>query len=233
MCLLQCQSSVRRYSLASYLIFFYCRASLLTGRQPPRSGMYPGVLYPQSSGGLPLDEITIAEILKPLNYKTGIVGKWHLGVGKNNTFMPTNQGFDYYYGIPYTHDMCPCVTCFYPNESCYYNCNTKVVSCPLFENNKIVQQPTDFVTLADDLVVKAKSFITESVSNQQPFFLYYAFHHTHNPQFAGKNFRNRTIRGSFGDSLAEMDWNIGEIINQLNESGIENNTLVFFTSDNG
>lgn len=209
------------------------RASLLTGRQPPRTGMYPGVLYPQSVGGLPLEEITIAELLKPLNYRTALVGKWHLGVGENNKYMPTNQGFDYYYGIPYTHDMCPCVTCFYPNDTCYYNCNTKVVSCPLFENTTIIQQPADFVTLADDLVIKAKQFIAESASSKQPFFLYYAFYHTHNPQFAGKQFRNSTVRGAFGDSLAEMDWSIGEVMAQLRDSGVEENTFVFFSSDNG
>lgn len=81
------------------------RASLLTGRYQTRSGVYPGVLYPGSRGGLPLNETTIAEVLKPLGYATAAVGKWHLGVGANGTFLPTRQGFDQYLGIPYSHDM--------------------------------------------------------------------------------------------------------------------------------
>lgn len=81
------------------------RASLLTGRYQTRSGVYPGVLYPGSRGGLPLNETTIAEVLKPLGYATAAVGKWHLGIGANGTFLPTRQGFDQYLGIPYSHDM--------------------------------------------------------------------------------------------------------------------------------
>lgn len=83
----------------------FSRASLLTGRYQTRSGVYPGVFYPASVGGLPLNETTIAEVLKPLGYATAVVGKWHLGVGKNGMFLPTNQGFDHYLGIPYSHDM--------------------------------------------------------------------------------------------------------------------------------
>lgn len=81
------------------------RASLLTGRYQTRSGVYPGVLYPSSKGGLPLNETTIAEVLKPLGYATAVIGKWHLGVGANGKFLPTRQGFDEYLGIPYSHDM--------------------------------------------------------------------------------------------------------------------------------
>ena len=82
-----------------------CRASILTGRYQTRSGIYPGVLYPGSRGGLPLNETTIAEVLKPLGYNTAMMGKWHLGVGPNGTYLPTRQGFDSYLGIPYSHDM--------------------------------------------------------------------------------------------------------------------------------
>lgn len=90
---------------SSYFALVVLRASLLTGRYQTRSGVYPGVLYPGSRGGLPLNETTIAEVLKPLGYATAAVGKWHLGVGANGTFLPTRQGFDQYLGIPYSHDM--------------------------------------------------------------------------------------------------------------------------------
>lgn len=88
-----------------YVALVVLRASLLTGRYQTRSGVYPGVLYPGSRGGLPLNETTIAEVLKPLGYATAAVGKWHLGIGANGTFLPTRQGFDQYLGIPYSHDM--------------------------------------------------------------------------------------------------------------------------------
>lgn len=88
-----------------YLAVVVYRASLLTGRYQTRSGVYPGVLYPGSRGGLPLNETTIAEVLKPLGYATAAVGKWHLGLGANGTFLPTRQGFDQFLGIPYSHDM--------------------------------------------------------------------------------------------------------------------------------
>ncbi|XP_033110528.1 arylsulfatase A-like isoform X2 [Anneissia japonica] len=209
------------------------RASLMTGRHVPRTGVYPGVFYPSSTGGLPLNETTIAEVLKTVGYNTGLVGKWHLGVGKQGMYLPTKQGFDEYYGIPYTHDMCPCVTCFYPKDPCYYSCDTQFVSCPLFKDDTLIEQPTDFVTLSERYTSQARNFISKSVHEAKPFFLYFAFHHTHNPQFASKKFRNTTIRGAFGDSLAELDWSVGEVMQQLRESGIENNTFVFFTSDNG
>lgn len=84
--------------------FIPSRAALLTGRYQTRSGIYPGVLYPSSRGGLPLNETTIAEVLKSKGYSTAMVGKWHLGVGANGTYLPTRQGFDNYLGIPYSHD---------------------------------------------------------------------------------------------------------------------------------
>ena len=89
---------------------FSFRASLITGRYQTRSGIYPGVLYPDSIGGLPLNETTIAEVLKPLGYATAAVGKWHLGYGPKGMYLPTNQGFDQYLGIPYSHDMVSALT---------------------------------------------------------------------------------------------------------------------------
>ncbi len=91
------------------------RAALLTARYQTRSGIWPGVFSPPDEGGLPHNETTTAEVLKEMGYNTAIIGKWHLGVGENGTYLPTNQGFDYYLGIPYSHGMCPTVICFYPN----------------------------------------------------------------------------------------------------------------------
>ncbi|XP_054748556.2 arylsulfatase A-like [Lytechinus pictus] len=209
------------------------RAALLTGRYAVRSGIYPGVLYPVSTGGLPHDETTIAEIVKTKGYSTSIIGKWHLGVGEDGTYLPTNQGFDEYLGVPYSHDMCPCYNCFYPNDPCWNTCNLNFTYCPLFLNSDILEQPVDLTTLDAKYVQQAKTVIKRNTRAGTPFFLYYAFHHTHTPQFASKTFRNATARGTYGDSLAELDWCVGQVMEQLKLSGVLDNTLVLFTSDNG
>nr|XP_006822165.1 PREDICTED: arylsulfatase A-like [Saccoglossus kowalevskii] len=209
------------------------RASLLTARLPPRTGIWPGVFSASSTGGLPLNETTIAAVLKPLGYSTAIIGKWHLGVGQNQKYLPTNYGFDSYVGVPYSHDMCPCLKCFYPSDPCFDQCRMYDASCPLFHNNTIVQQPVDLTTLTEVYSTEAKNFISGNAKSGTPFFLYLPFQHTHHPQFAGKYFRNSTLRGTFGDSLAELDWAVGQIIQELRLQKVEDNTFVFFTSDNG
>ncbi|XP_070577437.1 arylsulfatase A-like isoform X1 [Ptychodera flava] len=181
------------------------RAALLTARLPPRTGIWPGVFWPSSIGGLPHNETTIAALLKPLGYATTIIGKWHLGVGKNQTYLPTNYGFDSYYGIPYSHDMCPCLKCFYPGDACWDKCNTRSTSCPLYRNETIFEQPVDLTTLSKRYSIEARNFIARNAKSGTPFFVYYSTQHTHHPQFASKDFRNTTHRGTFGDSLAELD----------------------------
>uniref|UniRef100_A0AAQ4PVL6 Arylsulfatase A n=1 Tax=Gasterosteus aculeatus aculeatus TaxID=481459 RepID=A0AAQ4PVL6_GASAC len=184
---------------------FYCtspvcspsRASLLTGRYQTRSGIYPGVLYPGSRGGLPLNETTIAEVLKPLGYATAAMGKWHLGVGANGKFLLTKQGFDQYLGIPYSHDMN--LTCFPPDVKCFGLCDVGTVTAPLMHNEVIKQQPVDFINLERAYRDFTTSFIAASAKKKQPFFLYYPSHH----------------------------------MTTLEKTGVINNTLVFFTSDNG
>ncbi|KAJ0029232.1 hypothetical protein NQD34_004229 [Periophthalmus magnuspinnatus] len=222
---------------------FYCtspvcspsRSSLLTGRYQTRTGIYPGVLYPDSIGGLPLNETTIAEVLKPAGYATAAVGKWHLGYGANGMYLPTNQGFDHYLGIPYSHDMGPCknLTCFPPDVKCFGLCDVGSVTVPLMKNEKIIQQPANFLELEKAYSDFATNFILTSTQKQQPFFLYYPSHHTHYPQYAGQRAAGRTLRGSYGDALAEFDDTIGDIMATLEKAGVLNNTLVFFTSDNG
>ncbi|KAM9854888.1 arylsulfatase A [Aulostomus maculatus] len=222
---------------------FYCtspvcspsRASLLTGRYQTRSGIYPGVLYPGSVGGLPLNETTIAEVLKPLGYATAAVGKWHLGVGPNGTFLPTKQGFDQYLGIPYSHDMGPChnLTCFPPDVKCFGLCDVGTVSVPLMRNDVIKQQPVNFLDLERAYSDFATGFITAAARNGKPFFLYYPSHHTHYPQYAGPGAAGQSLRGRFGDALLEFDNTIGSLLATLEKTGVINNTLVFFTADNG
>ncbi|MCJ8733143.1 hypothetical protein PDJAM_G00219860 [Pangasius djambal] len=211
------------------------RASLLTGRYQTRSGIYPGVLYPDSIGGLPLNETTIAEVLKPLGYATGMIGKWHLGYGANGTYLPTRQGFDHYLGIPYSHDMGPChnLTCFPPDVKCYGYCDVGTVTVPLMNGETITQQPVDFVHLEDAYSNFAMEFIRSAAQKRQPFFLYYPSHHTHYPQYAGWKSVGRSLRGPFGDALLEFDSTVGNILQTLEETGTLDNTLIFFTADNG
>uniref|UniRef100_A0A1A8K6U3 Arylsulfatase A n=1 Tax=Nothobranchius kuhntae TaxID=321403 RepID=A0A1A8K6U3_NOTKU len=211
------------------------RASLLTGRYQTRSGVYPGVFYPGSIGGLPLNETTIAEVLKPLGYATAAVGKWHLGIGSNGMFLPTKQGFDEYLGVPYSHDQGPChnLTCFPPDIKCYGVCDVGVVTVPLIHNENIKQQPVNFLELEKAYSDFATSFITTSAKNKQPFFLYYPAHHTHYPQYAGSDAAGRSLRGPFGDALLELDNTVGNVMATLQKTGVINNTLVLFTSDNG
>ncbi|XP_064512917.1 arylsulfatase A [Pseudopipra pipra] len=211
------------------------RAALLTGRFQVRSGIYPGVFDPGSRGGLPLSEVTIAEVLKARGYATAMVGKWHLGVGVNGSFLPTHQGFDHFLGVPYSHDQGPCqnLTCFPPDIKCFGTCDQGVVPLPLLWNQTIIQQPVSFPDLVPLYNKFSRNFITYCAQRGLPFLLYYASHHTHYPQFASQEYAGRSRRGPFGDALAEFDGSVGQLLQALQENGLENNTLLFFTSDNG
>ncbi|XP_078275729.1 arylsulfatase A [Rhinoraja longicauda] len=211
------------------------RAALLTGRYPTRSGIFPGVFFPGSRGGLPLNETTIAELLKQQGYVTAMVGKWHLGNGLNGSYLPIHQGFDEFLGVPYSHDQGPCqnLTCFPPDTKCYGKCDQGVVLLPLIKNDKVVQQPINFTKLTPKYNRFARDFILRATKQGKPFFLYYASHHTHYPQFASAGFTRQSKRGPLGDALMEFDGSVGQIMKTLRDAGVENNTLIFFTSDNG
>uniref|UniRef100_A0A8C3KW38 Arylsulfatase A n=1 Tax=Calidris pygmaea TaxID=425635 RepID=A0A8C3KW38_9CHAR len=211
------------------------RAALLTGRFQMRSGVYPGVFNPDSRGGLPLAEVTIAEVLKAEGYATAMVGKWHLGLGVNGSFLPIHQGFDHFLGVPYSHDQGPCqnLTCFPPDIKCFGTCDQGVVPVPLLCNQSIVQQPVSFPDLVPLYNKFSRDFIADCARRGLPFLLYYASHHTHYPQFASQEYTGQSRRGPFGDALLEFDGSVGQLLQALEENGLANTTLVFFTSDNG
>eukprot|EP00118_Oscarella_pearsei_P008316 m.42057 g.42057 ORF g.42057 m.42057 type:complete len:508 (+) comp33327_c0_seq4:144-1667(+) len=215
------------YSAAS--ICSPSRASLMTGRLYPRTGVYSNgsgtglsVFNPESIGGMLLTEITVAEMLKQQGYATGAVGKWHLGVGEDLKYFPTKRGFDTYYGLPMTQSEC---------MSDAGSLDVALGPCPVFRNEKIIAQPADILNIDQIYVENAKEFITEH--QHEPFFFYFASHHTHRPQFASTSFRNTTLRGLFGDSLAELDYSVGQVLDHLVSLELQRKTLVIFTSDNG
>ncbi|MDX1639646.1 MAG: sulfatase [Balneolaceae bacterium] len=192
------------------------RAGLLTGRLPVRNGMMSGemrVLFPFSAKGLPQDEITIAEALKEQGYATAAVGKWHLG--HLDPYLPTQHGFDSYYGIPYSNDM--------DHEDWQ--------PVPLMRDEEIIEQPAHQPTLTPRYTSESLTFIREN--RDEPFFLYLAHTFPHVPLFASEEFRGTSSRGLYGDVIEEIDWSTGEIMDELEKLGIAENTLVFFTSDNG
>ena len=155
----------------------------MTGKYSVSVGVWPSVFEADSIGGLSHDHETLAERLKRLGYRTGHAGKWHLGVGVDREHLPTRRGFDSYLGIPYSHDMCPCRVCFPDQGPCEEQCRPQDISCPLFKDEKVIEQPADLTRITDKYTEWAIDFIQED--DEKPFFLYMAYSHVHNPQFAG------------------------------------------------
>lgn len=213
------------------------RAALLTGAYPPRVGV-PKVLWPNLPGGLSNDELTIADMLKTKGYNTACIGKWHLG--DEAQYLPIKQGFDTYYGIPFSNDM-------------FVNPKSKVAKnvlfregmtmdslrakkwrgrrVPLMIQDEVVEYPVDQSTLTKRYTEEALSFIKEN--KDEPFFLYVAQSMPHVPLYASQDFKGKSARGLYGDVIEEIDWSMGEILKTLEALDIDENTLVIFTSDNG
>ncbi|WP_286272886.1 sulfatase family protein [Thalassotalea hakodatensis] len=183
------------------------RASLLTGRHSVRMGI-SAVFAESSPEGMPLSEITIAEALKPQGYKTGMVGKWHLG--HHDRFMPWNQGFEEFYGVPFSNDM----------SNFFW-----------YENQEVTYTEIDQQYLTKRYTDKAIDFIDRH--QHQPFFLYLAHSMPHVPLYASPEFQGSSERGLYGDVVQELDWSVGEIIKTLKAKGLWENTLLVFSSDNG
>lgn len=206
------------------------RAGLITGRLPVRSGMCSNrrrVLFPDSEGGLPSDEVTIAEALKEKGYASACIGKWHLG--HHEQYLPTNNGFDYYFGIPYSNDM-DLIEGIRGYEACR---NPKVAyfQVPLMRNTEILERPAGQEDITKRYAEEAAAFIEEHKDG--PFFVYLAHTMAHVPLFASVDFRGTSRRGIYGDVLEEIDWSVGLVVEKLKEHGLEKNTLLVFTSDNG
>jgi len=207
------------------------RAALMTGRLPMRNGMCSNkrrVLFPDSALGIPEAELTIAEQLKSAGYATACIGKWHLG--HLPQYLPTSNGFDSYFGIPYSNDM-DRVADTPRGREIFWNPKVEYWNVPLMRNEEIVERPADQTTITRRYTEEAVSFIREN--KDQPFFLYMPHSLPHVPLFRGKKFEGKSRRGLYGDVIEEIDWSVGEVLATLRKHNLDDNTLVIFTSDNG
>jgi arylsulfatase A-like enzyme len=198
------------------------RTALLTGRHPARCGV-PYVLFPAEHHGLPPDEITLAEHLKARGYATACVGKWHLGWDK--PFRPLRQGFDEFFGLPYSNDAREWAV----GEP--FTQTTCLMPLPLVDGERVLEAPVDQATLTQRYTRRAVQFIRDH--RDQPFFLYLAHTMPHIPQHASAKFAGRSKAGLYGDVIEELDWSVGTILDTLRELGLASKTLVVFSSDNG
>jgi arylsulfatase A len=195
------------------------RAALMTGCYSNRVSI-TGALFPDAKNGLNPNEMTIPKLLKTRGYATGMCGKWHLG--SKPQFMPTKNGFDEYFGLPYSNDMWP------------GNPNARTRSyppLPLIEGEKVVAENPDQAQFTTQYSEHAVKFIERN--RDKPFFLYVAHTMPHVPLGVSSKFKGKTSRGIYGDVVAELDWSTGQILQALKRNGIDDQTLVIVTSDNG
>lgn len=189
------------------------RYALLTGKYPPRSG-FGWVLQPDSERGIHPKEITLAEALKSQQYKTAIFGKWHLGT-KKKEYLPLQNGFDEYLGLPYSNDMI----------------SSKWPKIALMQGNDTLELNPDQSKLTELYTSKAISFIAENC--KENFFVYIPYSMPHVPLHPGKKFERTSKRGVYGDVVEEIDWSIGQILSTLKKHKLDKKTIIWFMSDNG
>jgi len=215
------------------------RAAMLTGRLPVRIGMFQNqtignngtnctysagqssVLWWNSLGGINPNEITLPSLLAENGYTTALVGKWHVGIGRNYEYLPTRKGFQHFYGIPLWH---------MSNEGN----QAQIPDVPLMNNETILgrlYKDIDVGTLTPRYLDYINTFLESNTRN--PFFLYYAPDNTHAPVYCSPQFVNSSSRGPYGDAVVEMDWSVGQILQKLQSLGLDNNTFVIWSNDNG
>ncbi|NBB28074.1 sulfatase [Cellulophaga sp. BC115SP] len=216
--------------LAAQAVCSASRAALLTGCYPNRIG-FSGALAPTSTIGINANETTLAEVLKEKGYKTAIYGKWHLGHQKQ--FLPLQHGFDEYFGLPYSNDMWPIDYDGSPAPEGHFK-KKAYPTLPLIQNNERIEDITTLEQqgmLTSRYTEKAVDFIKRNKNN--PFFLYLPHSMPHVPINASPRFRGKSQQGLYGDVIMEIDWSIGEVLKALKANGLDKNTLVIVTSDNG
>lgn len=196
------------------------RAALMTGSYAVRVGLADGVLFPGDDEGLHADEITIADVLSEAGYVTGCIGKWHLG--DHHPFLPTDNGFDSYFGIPYSNDMRP--------DNVHGS--DRHPPLPLVSDDEVIEEEPDQRQLTSRYTDEAISFI-EAHAGEQPFFCYLAHTMPHVPLHASEDFVGDSYGGLYGDVLQEVDHGVGRLLEALDRTGVAEDTLVIYTSDNG
>lgn len=198
------------------------RVALLTGRHPVRVG-FSTLLWPTTEGGLPATEHTLPELLKPHGYATALAGKWHLGHSAPE-HLPLAHGFDSFYGMPYPNDMGP----GHPAEASH---GGDWPPMPMMRGNVIVEAPVDVNLLTQQYTAEAVRFI--AAHHHEPFFLFLSHAMPHSIVGASPDFRGKSQNGLYGDAVQELDWSTGEILRALRTFGLDENTLIVFSSDNG
>ncbi len=198
------------------------RAGLLTGCYPNRLGIH-GALGPASPIGLNPDEMTLAELVKQKGYATAIFGKWHLG--RPTRFLPTHQGFDQYFGLPYSNDMWP----FHPEAKPGTYPPLPLIEGDQVARNGLTAEDQDHLTAW--YTERAVKFIEQN--QDHPFFLYLAHTMPHVPLHVSQRFKGKSRQGLYGDVIMELDWSVGEVLATVRRLGLDQDTLVIFTSDNG
>ncbi len=209
------------------------RAALQTGRYPIRSGMCSSrrrVLFPDSKGGLPQAEITIAKMLKTRGYATHAIGKWHLG--HLPEYLPTSHGYDSYFGIPYSNDM-DAIRNAPKGKAKFWEPRIEYWNVPLMRDEKIIERPANQHTITRRFTEEAVKLIQVNKKEKKPFFIYLAHNLPHVPLFVSNEFTDRSRAGLYGDVIEEIDWSVGTILKTLREENLADDTLVIFTSDNG
>jgi arylsulfatase A len=229
------------------------RTSLMTGCYPKRALPIPGVLFPAAAVGLNPNEITVAELLREQGYRTACIGKWHLG--DQPEFLPTKQGFEYYLGIPYSNDMglaaegsksdlgkplpdarkdspSPALIAGHGAEETGLKANQQP-PLPLIENEKVIARvkQDEQQAIVETYTTAAVKFIESHAS--EPFFLYLPHSAVHFPLYPGKDWAGKSPHGYYSDWIEEVDWSVGRVLDTIRHLGLEQQTLVIFTSDNG